>query len=209
MEEILSPMVKYIIPLITTVLTIVALFKGWIFPSDRLFDKQKELSKFSYELYRISGEEHLKDLSIEYGYAAITKELFLTKAQRLALIKSKDPTRDIDLFRKCSSLLTVEPYPLSFEWKAVKHKFKLYRSLVKIIRITFYLGGAYFATLPLTFHVLLPEGVYAKFLTLSLLNKWLLVLYLVFVGTGIAMISLHGLSKLTFANELRKRHLAH
>ncbi|EIC85429.1 hypothetical protein [Serratia sp. M24T3] len=209
MEEILSPLVKYIIPFITTLIAVVALFKGWVFPSDRLFDKQKKLSKFSYELYKISGEEHLKELSVEYGYAAITKELFLTKAQRIALIKSKDPTRDIDLFRKCSSLLTIRPSPLSFEWKAPRHKFKLYRGLVELVRVTLYFGGAYLATLPLTFNVLLPERAYAKFLTLSLLNKWLLVLYIVSVGAGVALTSLHGLSKLTFARELRKRHLTY
>ncbi len=206
MEETLSLIVKYLVPVITTLVTTIALFKGWVFPTDRLFEKRKELSKFVYELYKISGEEQLKNLSIEYGYAAITKESILTKEQRMALINSKDPTRDIDQYRKCSNLLMIKPCPLSFEWRKSRHKIKLYRRIVIVVKSIFYFGGVYLVTLPLTFHILLPNNIYTHFMALSLLNRWLIVLYLTFTGSVIALFSLNGSSKLVLAEGLRKRH---
>lgn len=199
---------KYIPSMLAALATVVTLWKGWVYSSDRLYEQRERSSKFIYELYKISGEEYLKKLSIEYGYAAITRDNELSFEQRNALLTSKNPTNDIDAFRKCSYLLTITCNPLQFEWVSKRHKFRCYRVLVMMVMTLIYTIGAYAFTLPLTYNVMLPVSFLNRINALTTLNKGLLTLYLVFVGGSLALWSLNKISKLRVAEKLRRNHLS-
>lgn len=201
-------LLKYIPSMLAALATVVTLWKGWVYSSDRIYEQREKSSKFIYELYKISGEEYLKKLSIEYGYAAITRDNKLSFEQRNALLTSKNPTSDIDAYRKCSHLLTISCNPLRFEWISKRHKFLYYRKLVMVIMTLVYIVGAYAFTLPLTYNVMVPASVLNKVNVFTPLNKGLLTLYLIFVGGCLALWSLNKVSKIRIAENLRKNHIS-
>ncbi|MFS7382696.1 hypothetical protein AB6870_11480 [Rahnella inusitata] len=207
MDVIVELFFKYIPALLAAFGTVVTLWRGWVYSSDRVFEQREKSSRFIYELYKISEEEHLKKLSIEYGYAAITRDDFLDFSQRKALLTSNNPTRDIDAYRKCSNLLTITCNPLRFEWVSKRYRYKCYRLLVKSLRVLIYAVGAYGLTLPLTYKVMLSVPILDKIGTLAPITKFLIVMYLIIVGGFLAAWNLNEISKLRIAEDLRKNHL--
>ncbi|MCL6332040.1 hypothetical protein EXT51_21425 [Pectobacterium carotovorum subsp. carotovorum] len=199
--------IKYIIPVVTTIISVIGLFKGWVYQEEKLFSRREKMSKFIYDLYKVSQEESLKKLAIDYGYAAITKDNFLSTEQRMALINSKNPTRDIDSYRKCSSLLNIKTEPLSFQWKSERHKYKLYRACIYMVNSFFYLFGCFVLALPFIYDTFLPINMIEKIRLTDTTVKIFIAAYLFFGGGVIALINLSGLSKLRIAGDLRKRHL--
>lgn len=207
MDEAGELFIKYIIPVVTTIISIIGLFKGWVYQEEKLFSRREKMSKFVYDLYKISQEEHLKKLAMDYGYAAITKDNLLSTEQRIALIGSRNPTRDIDSYKRCGSLLNITTDPLGFEWRSKRHKYKLYRGIICTINAFFYLFGCFVLALPFIYDPFLPTNMIEKISFMSATVKFFIAAYLFFCGGVIALINLNGLSKLRIASDLRKRHL--
>ncbi|MFJ5357068.1 hypothetical protein [Pectobacterium sp. CHL-2024] len=205
--EVVEILNKYIVPLIAIIISIVGVFKGWVYRDERMFNQREKTSKFIYELYKNSGEGKLKHLAIEYGYAAITKDNHLSFEQRKALLQSQNPVRDIDAFRKCSSLLTITTHPLSFQWKAGRHKFKLYRFFVCTCNMGFYFIGGFISVIPLFYWDLLPIYFAKKILLMEIGEQMFLTLSSVFFGVTLSFSNLNNFAKIKMASDLRKRHM--
>lgn len=205
MSDFLELFYKNITSIIAIIVPIVALFKGWVRPQQTIFEQREKLSKHSYEVYKISNDECLKKLAIEYGYAAITKDNFLSLNQRKALVGSNDPVNDIDVFTKCRHLLDIKTDPLSFEWKLIKYKNKSYLNFSRICRAIFYGIGCFIFMLPITYEKIFPLAS-SKVAGLSNINKFWLVIYCFFVGGWVAWNNLSAGRKLTQAKKLIERH---
>lgn len=206
MAEIIDVIVTKILPIVSALVTIIGLFKGWVLTKQALFEQREKLSKHSYEIYKISGDESLKNLSVEYGYAAITKESFLTLEQRKALIQSRNPTRDIDSFIKCRHLLTIETNPLRFKWKASRFNKKWYFYTIVIARIIGYVLGSVVLTIPFTGSVFMPSSWLTDIYAMPPLKMVGITLYCFIFGGGFSFICINGATKLLDAYTLIKRH---
>ncbi|MFS7220913.1 hypothetical protein AB6859_07885 [Rahnella inusitata] len=207
MIELGDVLLKYFLPVVGLFITALGLYKGWVFPADRLFEQREKMSKLANELYKISGEENLKNLSLDYGYAAITKENFLNTQQRKALLDSRNPTRDIDAYRNCISLLTIETDPLRFVWRNRRHRSKTWRGVVQTTRLILYILGCYIFFMPVTYHAFLPVFFLEKLQFLTIYDKILIATYIAVSGGGLALISLREMSRLKAATNLRDMNL--
>lgn len=206
MADILETFIKLALPIILAIVAIISAFKDLFLTKKRVFEEREKLSKLSYDLYKINEDEFLKRLSIEYGYAAITKENFLSFEQRKALVKSENPTRDIDLFVKCRGLLDIRTDPLSFFWKKKRYNNKLYFYTIVAFRIIFYSFGAAIFFMPVFYGTLLPSFIINKIASLSALAKIGLTLYALFSGAFLAYVNLSFAVRLVDAAKLISRH---
>ncbi|MEA9389532.1 hypothetical protein SJI19_03020 [Acerihabitans sp. TG2] len=198
-------LIKYIFQGVTIIISIIGLIKAWVYTTDKIFDKRQKMSKFIFELYEISGEDYLKKLSLEYGYAAITKDSTLTTEQRKCLISSPNSMKDIDCYRICSGLITTRTSPLSFGWKYKRYNNIVYKVSLCVICGFFYFLGSSMVILPITYH-LLPSFVLSKISPLALDIKLLIILYFILTGLFLALISLNKAAKILTANGLIKRY---
>jgi hypothetical protein len=198
---------KQMLPIIALIITIIALFKGWVKPRQAIFDQREKLSKHSYEMYKISNDESLKNLAVEYGYAAITKDDFLTLEQRKALVNSKDPVKDIDVFSTCRYLLNIKINPLSFEWKMKRYNSKFYLNFARTCRVVLYGIGCFIFTFPITYSTFFPY-LFMKIEAMPNITKGWLVVYCIVIGGALAWGNLNAGRKLTIASRLIKSHKA-
>lgn len=206
MDAILDVLIKYYLPILVTIISIVTLYKGWVFPSDRFFDQRVKISKFVHDLYKISGEKYLKDLSVEYGYSALTRESFLTTEQRRALLSSVDPMSDLESFRKCGSLITINPFPFGFKWVAKRHNYKTYRLFVKFMMLNFYFSGAFLLMLPLTYPVSVPNSIFIKYTNYNPAVQVGVCVFIIVYGAICAGYGLNGLSRIAIAEKLKNKY---
>lgn len=205
MTEFIDFLNKQMLPIIALIITIIGLFKGWVKPRQAIFDQREKLSKHSYEMYKISNDESLKNLAVEYGYAAITKDDFLTLDQRKALVNSKDPVKDIDVFSSCRYLLNIKINPLSFEWKLKRYNNRLYLIFARTCRVVLYGFGCFIFTFPITYDKFFPSMI-IKMETVPSITKGWLVIYCILVGGWIAGVNLLSGRRLTQAKNLIERH---
>lgn len=206
MSEMLETFVKVILPIILALVAVLSFFKEIFLTKRRIFEEREKLSKLSYDLYKITEDEELKRLSIEYGYAAITKESFLSLQQRRALVRSENPTRDIDLFVKCRGLLDIKTEPLSFVWKKRKYANKFYFVISISAKIALYTIGVLMFFLPLLYGALLPEFILEKMSNFSALAKIGMALYALSAGAFLAYLNLSAAARLIDSSKLIKRH---
>lgn len=206
MSEILETFVKVILPIILVLVAVLSFFKEIFLTKRRIFEEREKLSKLSYDLYKITEDEELKRLSIEYGYAAITKESFLSLQQRRALVRSENPTRDIDLFVKCRGLLDIKTEPLSFVWKKRKYANKFYFVISISAKIALYTIGVLMFFSPLLYGALLPEFILEKMSNFSALAKIGMALYALSAGAFLAYVNLSAAARLIDSSKLIKRH---
>ncbi|MBU9832458.1 hypothetical protein J1779_21275 [Rahnella sp. FC061912-K] len=205
MTEFIDFLNKQMVPIIALIITIIALFKGWVKPRQAIFDQREKLSKHSYEMYKISNDESLKNLALEYGYAAITKDDFLSLEQRKALVNSKDPVKDIDVFSSCRYLLNIKINPLSFEWKLKRYNRKVYLNFARTCRVLLYGLGCFIFTLPITYDRFFPSMIIEMETVPSIAKGWL-VICCILVGGWIAGLNLLSGRRLTQAKNLIERH---
>jgi hypothetical protein len=205
MTEFIDVLNKQMLPILALLITVIGLFKGWVKPRQAIFDQREKLSKHSYEMYKISHDESLKNLALEYGYAAITKDDFLSLDQRKALVNSKDPVRDIDIFSSCRFLLNIQTDPLSFEWKLKKYNSKLYLNFARTCRTLFYGIGCFIFTFPITYDRFFPSMI-TKLENVPSITKGWLVIYCILVGGWMAWLNLLSGRRLTRAKNLVERH---
>ena len=126
--------------------------------------------------------------------------------QRKALVRSENPTRDIDLFIKCRGLLDIKTEPLSFFWKKKRYSNVIYFVLAVIVRIIFYTLGAALLIMPIFYSVLLPSFMLEKIADFSALAKIGLTLYIVITGTFVAYVNLSSATRMIDSAKLIKRH---
>lgn len=201
MEDFL---IKYIIQIIGIIISALTLCKGWVFPTDGLSEKRQKMSKFIYELYKISEEEHLKKLSMDYGYAAITKESILNAEQRKCLLSSPDPMKNIDCYRKCSDLVSIRTSPLLFEWKFKRYNSTSYKIANNIFFGFFYFIGCYLVILPLIYQIS-PLSIIASMLQNIPFNQRILwFFYLIIIGCIFSLVSINRITKIRMAIKLIK-----
>ncbi|MCP2004988.1 UNVERIFIED_ORG: hypothetical protein J2Y78_003528 [Buttiauxella agrestis ATCC 33320] len=206
MADILETFIKLALPIILAIVAIVSACKGLFITKRAIFEEREKLSKLSYDLYKINEDKELKRLSVEYGYAAITKDNFLNLEQRRALVRSENPTRDIDLFIKCRGLLDIKAEPLSFFWKKKRYSNVIYFTLAVIFRIIFYALGAFLLILPVFYSVLLPSFMLEKIAGFSALAKIGLTLYIIITGVFLAYVNLSSATRMIDSAKLIKRH---
>lgn len=206
MSEMLETFVKVILPIILALVAVLSFFKEIFLTKRRIFEEREKLSKLSYDLYKITEDEELKRLSIEYGYAAITKESFLSLQQRRALVRSENPTRDIDLFVKCRGLLDIKTEPLSFVWKKRKYANKFCFVISISAKIALYTIGVLMFFSPLLYGALLPEFILEKMSNFSALAKIGMALYALSAGAFLAYVNLSAAARLIDSSKLIKRH---
>ena len=206
MSELIETFVKIALPIILALVAVFTACKDLFLTKKRIFEEREKLSKLSYDLYKITEDEDLKRLAVEYGYAAITKESFLNLTQRKALVKSENPTRDIDLFVKCRGLLNINTEPLSFFWKKKRHGNMIYFSFVVFFRILLYVLGAIILLMPIFSGTFLPAVFLEKISHLPALAKIGLTLYTLFAGAFLAFTNLSAAVRLIESAKLIKRH---
>jgi len=206
MPDLIETFVKVVLPIILALVAVLSFFKEVYLTRRRVFEEREKLSKLSYELYKITQDKELKCLSIEYGYAAITKESFLSLHQRKALIRSENPTRDIDLFVKCKGLLDIKTEPLSFVWKNKRYENKLYFIITIFSKVILYTTGALIFLLPVFYNALLPDFLLDKINALSAIPRIGLALYALSAGTFLTYINLSSASRLIDSYKLIKRY---
>jgi hypothetical protein len=205
---LLDLLVKFFTLVIPAIISIIALRSGWTYTSERIFSQRSKLSKLSYELYKQCGDETLKKVSKEYGYAALTRDQNLTLEQRKVLLSSVDPVKDIDEYSKCSNYLLVNPNNVNgkFSWIKKRHKYKLYRGVIELILLIIYLLGCIMLTSPIVAPPFIDDSVMEKFSSLQLLKKVGIVSYIIIFGGFIAFMALNKISKLSMAVRLIKKN---
>lgn len=206
MEGGFDVFITKILPVVSALVTVIGLFKGWVITRQVLFEQREKLSKHSYEIYKICGEESLKNLSVEYGYAAITKDNFLTLEQRKALIQSKNPTRDIDLFIKLRNLLAIDVSPLRFRWKKDRLSVKWYFYGLLTLQSAGYVFSSVIMTVPFTGEIFLYSSWLEKINSLPTLNIIAISIYCFVSGGFFSYFFLNSAAKLLEASWLIQQH---
>lgn len=206
MTEKIDIVSKVIIPAISLIITAGVALKGWITSRQAKFEEREKISKHAYEMYKISGDEKLKKLSLEYGYAAITRDSFLNIHQRKALVQSKNPTRDIDDYIKCRTLLDIITSPLGFEWKKERFKKRWYYNLIFATNVILFSMGAFLIITPLILALSSKYFLPIDFLSLPLEKSIGVTAYCEVMGFLLVSLNLRSLDTLHLASSLIKRH---
>lgn len=208
LTDLIDIVSKFFIPILSLIVSIIALRSGWIYSSDRIFYRRSELSKFSYTLYKQFEDETLKKVAKEYGYAALTRDRGLNIEQRFVLLSSIDPVTDIDEYSKCSSYLSVNVNTKNgkFSWIKKRHKYKVYRGFIEFSFLILYFLGCTMLTSPLIVAPLLEDAIIDKFNSLVLWEKIGFISYIVITGGFIAFMALNKVSKLSMAVRLIKKN---
>ncbi|PIJ41743.1 hypothetical protein BOM24_13830, partial [Tatumella sp. OPLPL6] len=118
---------KNILPLITVIISLIALWVNRKTINDKTFDYRKKISDFANDCYTRFGDEKFKIISYEYAIAALTKDRGLTSEQRETLLSLKNPVFELEFFNQCQHLIDINKN--SFVWKQKLYKFKTYRSI--------------------------------------------------------------------------------
>ncbi|WP_431021791.1 DUF2812 domain-containing protein [Erwinia rhapontici] len=206
MTEIIDVFLKVVLPIILAIIACVAPFKDCFVTKKKITEDRDKLSKISYDLYKINKDENLQKLAVEYAYAALTKDNFLNLEQRMALIGSENPTRDIDLFIKCKALLSIETSPFHFVWKKKRYYSTPYRHFMIFVRVVLYCIGVAIFTLPVTFHSFIPAFIITKLSTLPSLTIVSLIIYALISGAFFGYFNLTAAVRLIDSANLIQRH---
>lgn len=209
MEESLQYIVKLILPIVTVIVAVCSVLKGKTSTRHKRSLEYERMSNMSYSLYEKTKDESFKKIAEDYGYAAITKDNFLNPEERKALVKTIEPTKDLENFFKSKDFIYIHTTPLNpleFRWKNKNFtkKWRYYLSLTR--RFGFYVCGSAIAILPLSYKEILPDII-----LLGLANQpksilILLAIYFITLGFSISYFNLTSGVKLKIANELIKKH---
>lgn len=209
MEEIFQFIVKLIVPIVMAVIALCSVLKGKLSTAQKRSLEYERISKLSYDLYKNHNDESLKKISEDFGYAAITKDNFLTPEQRKALVKSVEPTKDLEKFLKAKDLVEIHTSPLkplAFKWKNKKFNSNVKYYISQAIRGFLYFIGGAIASLPLTYDQVMPVYITQRLVKQPDYIVVLLGGYFFALGFGIAYFSLSSGVKLVIAKELIEKH---
>lgn len=202
MAELIDIFSKILLPILALTLTIIGLKSRWVIKTDILFERYSKLSKFTYELSTQLNDEKLKEISSEYGYAAITREKGLTRDERYALLNMINPVEGIEEYHTCSDYLKINVVDSGFGWKRKRYNNTLYRRAISFISSTLYFIGAIMLFSPIFYLPLQESFIGTIFHSLSFKARFGLTIYIMAVGAIILVPSLNKLSKLYRASKL-------
>jgi len=202
MNNEIELIIKILFPLLSIIISIYGLRSGWTYKKDKLFISRKNISEFSYQLYKNSGDVTFKKLAEDYGIAAFTKDKDLTKSQRMALLRTVEPVRDIDDYSKCQRLISIIGGKKIFTWSKKRYRYKIYRKTLKWFTTLIYLISSLLVALPFNYAIIGNARLINKINQLTLWQKLGLSGYLITVGVLICFICLDKVSKIKIAERL-------
>ncbi|UYU31135.1 hypothetical protein KFZ77_14975 [Siccibacter colletis] len=193
---------KILFPGLSIIISLFGLRSGWTYRKDKLFTSRKNMSEFAYYLYKNSEDVIFKNIAEEYGIAALTKDKSLTKNQRLTLLRTINPVRDIDDFSKCQSLISISTQHDIFCWNKKRYKFRVYRRFVKLLTTSIYFMSSLLVALPFNYSILFSIRAMEKISHFNIWQKIGLSSYLITLGLMICFICLNKVSKIKIAERL-------
>ncbi|CBA33122.1 hypothetical protein ACMSX5_000835 [Cronobacter turicensis] len=204
MDLNINEIIKYSVAIITPIIQIFAVRSGWVFPKDKIFNSRKNISEFSYTLYKNTDAPDFKKFAYAYGIAAITKDKNLTPEQREILLGVNDPVNDIDNYSKCQRLISIHSEKQIFKWAKKIYRFWLYRKLVQLICLIFYFIGGFITSLPLVYEGFVTQHIVDKIHKLTDMQRLGMSCYFLALGICVALMSLHKLSTIAIAEKTIK-----
>ncbi|HGX0142665.1 TPA: hypothetical protein ACNRXC_004597 [Escherichia coli] len=202
MNSELELLIKILFPSLSAIISLLGLKTGWTYKKDKLFTSRKNISEFSYQMYKSSEDPTFKKLAEDYGIAALTKDNTLTKKQRLILLNTTNPVSDIDDYSKCQSLISITTHKEIFAWNKKRYKYSIYRKLIKIITTLIYFMGSLVVALPFSYSVVVSAKMMEKINHLTTWQYFGLSSYFVVSGVAICFICLDKPSKIKIAERL-------
>lgn len=195
---------KIILPILTLLLAAIGLMRKWGVREDHLFERYSKLSKFTFELGNQLGEQRLKEISGEYGYAAITREKQLTRDERYTLLNMLNPVEGIEDYHACSKYLKINIIDRKFTWKRKRYNKTLYKKAVSTTTFIIYLIGATMLFSPLLYQSFSDSIIGDIFRKLTTNEQIGITIYLILSGLFLSTISLNKMSRLHKATKLIK-----
>ncbi|ENZ0013195.1 TPA: hypothetical protein ACH9VN_004323 [Escherichia coli] len=91
MNSELELLIKILFPSLSAIISLLGLKTGWTYKKDKLFTSRKNISEFSYQMYKSSEDPTFKKLAEDYGIAALTKDNTLTKKTKINITQHNKP----------------------------------------------------------------------------------------------------------------------
>ncbi|WP_434462152.1 hypothetical protein ACMV5L_01595 [Serratia plymuthica] len=195
---------KIILPIMTLILAAIGHKAKWGIKTDSVFERYSKLSKFTFELATQLKDDRLKEISGEYGYAAITRKEGLSRDERYTLLNMLNPVEGIEEYHKCSDYLRINVVHSGFSWKKKRYNSPRYRRTVSLINSIIYFIGAIMLFCPVFYQPLQDTVLGEIFRELSTNKKIGLTIYIMLTGLFFFAISLNRMSKLHQAGKLIK-----
>lgn len=202
MNNDLELFIKIIFPALSAIISLLGLKTGWTYKKDKLFTSRKNISEFSYQMYKNSEDVTFKKLAEDYGIAALTKDKSLTKRQILILLNTINPVSDIDNYSKCQNLISITTTREIFAWNKKRYKYKIYRNIIKTITTLIYFMSSLIVALPFNYSVVVSAKILEKLNHLTTWQYLGLSSYFVASGVAICFICLDKVSKIRIAERL-------
>ncbi|WP_336064664.1 hypothetical protein [Serratia sp. 201] len=196
---------KIILPTLTILLAAIGHKEKWGLRTDHLFERYSKLSKFTFELGNQLGEQRLKEIAGEYGYAAIIREKGLTRDERYTLLNMLNPVEGIEDYHTCSNYLKINVVDRTFIWKRQRYNNTLYKNIVSITTSTIYFIGAAMLFSPIFYQPFRDSIIGDIFRKLTTNAQIGITIYLTLSGLFLVIISLNKMSRLYKAGELIKK----
>lgn len=202
MNNELELLVKILFPALSVIVSVFGLRSGWTYKKDKLFTSRKNISEFAYQLYKNSENSTFKKLAEDYGIAALTKDNNLTKQQRLILLNTTNPVRDIDDFSKCQNLISITTHYEIFRWNKKRYKYNIYRKTIKTITVSIYFLSSLLIALPFSYSIIANDRMMDKITHLTIWQKLGISSYFIITGVAICFVCLDKVSKIRLAERL-------
>lgn len=202
--KIIIPVISLVIGAIGVAFAAIAQKDKWMITTDRLFDKYSKLSKFTLELSNQLNDSKLKDISGEYGYAAITRIKGLTKDERYTLLNMINPVEGIEDYHICSDYLKINVIDRRFAWRKRRYNNKIYKKISTIITSACYYVSSVMLFIPAFYLPFRDTFIGVLFRKLTTNMQIGITLYIMVSGLFFCAISLNKLSKLYRAGKLIK-----
>ncbi|WP_404318664.1 hypothetical protein RX799_03915 [Klebsiella oxytoca] len=205
MFEIITFIAKTSLTVASISIAALGVWQKWVFKTDKLFGTYSKLSNFSFELAKKTGDPTLEKISVEYGYAAITRDKKLSHEERLALLKMVNPVNGIEEYHRCSNFIKVNIIDNCFEWRHKRHRNKIYQTFLQIIfTITYFIGCAMFFS-PVFYLAFIDTDIAGVIQQLPPGKKLATFAFLILYGAIFLIPSLNTLSKLNRASAMIKK----
>ncbi|WP_148654765.1 hypothetical protein [Serratia rubidaea] len=195
---------KIIIPAIGIVVAAIGQKDKWIITTDRLFEKYAKLSKFTFKLSNQLNDSKLKDISGEYGYAAIIRKKGLTKDERYTLLNMLNPVEGIEDYHTCSDYLKISVIDRRFVWKNKHYNNIIYKRVILTITSICYYISSIMLFIPIFYQPFRDTFIGVIFRDLTTNMQIGISLYIMIFGLFFFVMTLNKLSKIYRAEKLIK-----
>ena len=204
MTHYLDLIIKYLLPILSVVVPMLALRSGWIYTREKNFQSRKSISEFSYSLYKNTNDLKFKKISQEYGIAALTKDKNLSSSQREILLGTNDPVNNIDNYSRCAKFISITNHAEVFGWSKKRYRLWIYRKTIELTSLAIYFSSGFLVAIPFLYDKLFSTQTINNINHLSSFQKNGAMIYLLFCGIFFGLKSLHTLSTIHIAEKLIK-----